>query len=272
LGLALLVAGADGARAQDPTEVAFWSMVKESKRAADIKAYLEAYPRGAYAEVARQRLSELERVSAQPPRTPPPSQRLPEPASPSRPSPPSPSSVGVPALTDASVIREVQERLYNLNYDVGAINGRLTEETRNAIRQWQNNMQRPQKGDMDLEELTVLRNIRLPAIWGAIAFGDRGASAVVWNRGSRQDAVAAARSDCRGRNKNVDCKVLSAADTACGALGFYMAGGSWGAYAIVRPTLGQATAVALDQCREQARRPDACGVRITFCADGSHQQ
>ncbi len=272
LGLALLVAGADGARAQDPTEVAFWSMVKESKRAADIKAYLEAYPRGAYAEVARQRLSELERVSAQPPRTPPPSQRLPEPASPSRPSPPSPSSVGVPALTEASVIREVQERLYNLNYDVGAINGRLTEETRNAIRQWQNNMQRPQKGDMDLEELTVLRNIRLPAIWGAIAFGDRGASAVVWNRGSRQDAVAAARSDCRGRNKNVDCKVLSAAETACGALGFYMAGGSWGAYAIVRPTLGQATAVALDQCREQARRPDACGVRITFCADGSHQQ
>jgi len=55
LGLALLVAGADGARAQDPTEVAFWSMVKESKRAADIKAYLEAYPRGTYAEVARQR-------------------------------------------------------------------------------------------------------------------------------------------------------------------------------------------------------------------------
>ena len=269
LGLVLAAAGAGGARAQDPTEVAFWSMVKESKRAADIKAYLEAYPRGAYAEVARQRLSELERMPPPPPRPPPPAQRPPERASPS---PPSPSSVGVPALTDASVIREVQERLYNLNYDVGTINGRLTEETRNAIRQWQNNMQRPQKGDMDLEELTVLRNIRLPATWGAIAFGDRGASAVVWNRGSRQDAVSAARSDCRGRNKGVDCKVLSAADTACGALGFYMAGGSWGAYAIIRPTLGQATAVALDQCREQARRPDACGVRITFCADGSHQQ
>ena len=64
LGLALLAASASGARAQDPTEVAFWSMVKESKRAADIKAYLEAYPRGAYAEVARQRLSELERMPA----------------------------------------------------------------------------------------------------------------------------------------------------------------------------------------------------------------
>ena len=47
LALALLAAGAGWARAQDPTEVAFWSMVKESRRAADVKAYLEAYPRGA---------------------------------------------------------------------------------------------------------------------------------------------------------------------------------------------------------------------------------
>jgi|SoiMethySBSTD1v2_1073268.scaffolds.fasta_scaffold199198_2 peptidoglycan hydrolase-like protein with peptidoglycan-binding domain len=271
LALALLAVPGP-TNAQDPTEVAFWSMVKESRKAADIKAYLEAYPRGTYAEAARQRLSELERLPAPPPRPPQP-QRSPEPASPTpAPYSPPPSAVGVPALTDAQVIREVQERLYNLNYDVGSINGRLTEETRTAIRQWQNNMQRPQKGDMDLEELTVLRNIRLPAIWGAIAFGDRGASAVVWNRGSRQDAVAAARTDCRGRNKGAECKALSAAETACGALGFYMAGGSWGAYAIVRPTLGQATAVALEQCRQQARRPDACGVRITFCADGSHQQ
>jgi hypothetical protein len=51
-----------------------------------------------------------------------------------------------------------------------------------------------------------------------------------------------------------------------------MANVGWGAYAIIRPTLGQATAEALNQCREKARRPDACGVRITFCADGSHQQ
>jgi peptidoglycan hydrolase-like protein with peptidoglycan-binding domain len=272
LGLVLLAVAPGRVGAQDPTEIAFWSMVKESKKAADIKAYLEAYPRGTYAEAARQRLSELERMPP-PPRPPPAPRPSPQPASPSTPSPYSPSpSAGVPALTDASVIREVQERLYNLNYDIGVINGRLTEETRNAIRQWQNNMQRPPKGDMDLEELTLLRNIRLPAIWGAIAFGDRGASSVVWNRGSRQDAVAAAHSDCRSRNKGADCKVLSAAENACGALGFYMAGGSWGAYAIVRPTLGQATAVALEQCRAQARRPDACGVRITFCADGSHQQ
>ena len=218
LGLALVAAGAGGARAQDPTEVAFWSMVKESKRAADIKAYLEAYPRGAYAEVARQRLSELERMPAPPPRPPPPAQRPPERASPS---PPSPSSVGVPALTDASVIREVQERLYNLNYDVGTINGRLTEETRNAIRQWQNNMQRPQKGDMDLEELTVLRNIRLPATWGAIAFGDanihvhdRFQTALKWNR---ELSLILCRNDAAETfNETPDCR----AGRNCAGIGF----------------------------------------------------
>ena len=89
------------ALAQDPTEVAFWSMVKESRKAADIKAYLEAYPRGAYAEAARQRLSELERASAQPPR-PPPAPADAEPASPTPAALPPPGVVrGVPALTDA---------------------------------------------------------------------------------------------------------------------------------------------------------------------------
>jgi len=269
LGLVLLAVSAGGARAQDPTEVAFWSMVKESKRVADIKAYLEAYPRGAFAELARQRLGELERVSAQPPPMPPPPQRLPSPASPS-PSP-GPSS-GAPALTDASVIREVQERLYNLNYEITQINGRVTDETRVAIREWQSNTRRQPTGDMTMDDLAALRNAPLPAIWGALAFGERGASAVVWNRTSRREAVNAALSDCRGRNKGGECKVVSAAEKTCGALGFYMANVGWGAYAIIRPTLGQATAEALNQCREKARRPDACGVRITFCADGSHQQ
>ena len=50
LALALAVP-VGAARAQDPTEVAFWSMVRESRNPADVKAYLEAYPRGAYADV-----------------------------------------------------------------------------------------------------------------------------------------------------------------------------------------------------------------------------
>lgn len=272
LGLALLVAVSGTGHAQDPTEVAFWSMVKESQRAADIKAYLEAYPRGAYAEAARRRLTDLERAPPRPPSAGPGASRpLPGPAG------PSPYSRDpTPALTGETVIREVQERLYNLNYDIYSINGRLTEETRTAIREWQGNTKRQPTGDMTMEELAALRNARLPGVWGALAYAARGASAVVWNRKSRQDAANAALSDCRRSNKTGDCKVVTAAEKACGALGFYMGNVRsttyWGAYAIIRPTLGQATAEALNQCREQSKRPDACGVRITFCADGSHQQ
>jgi hypothetical protein len=245
-------------------------MVKDSRNPAEVRAYLEAYPRGTYADIARRRLSELERTPSQPPRRqepPPIIQREPEGYRPS----PSPEDTR-PALTDASIIREVQERLYNLNYDVGAINGRVTPETRGAIREWQSNIGRTATGDMTMAELILLRQARLPTTWGALAFGERGASAVVWKRESRNDAVNVALSDCRSRNRGKACKVVSAPGTACGALGFYMAGGGWGAYAVVAPTLGKATGDALNQCRQQGRRPDACGVRITFCADGSHQQ
>jgi peptidoglycan hydrolase-like protein with peptidoglycan-binding domain len=272
LWLALALAVPVGpARAQDPTEVAFWSMVRESRNPADVKAYLEAYPRGAYADAARRRLSELERASAEPPRRQDPSPQRREPDNPS-PQPYQPPGDTRPALTDPSVIREVQERLYNLNYEIAQISGRMTDETRKAIREWQSNIGRTPTGDMTMGELVMLRQARLPTTWGALAFGERGASAVVWKRESRNDAVNAALSDCRGRNQNKPCKVVSAPNAACGALGFYMAGNSWGAYAVVAPTLGKATGDALNQCRQQGRRPDACGVRITFCADGSHQQ
>ena len=47
LWLALALAVPVGpARAQDPTEVAFWSMVRESRNPADVKAYLAQHVLG----------------------------------------------------------------------------------------------------------------------------------------------------------------------------------------------------------------------------------
>jgi peptidoglycan hydrolase-like protein with peptidoglycan-binding domain len=173
-------------------------------------------------------------------------------------------------------VREVQERLYNLNYEISVLNGQVTDETRKAIRDWQNNTKRPVTGDLTHDELASLRGARVPTTWGALAYAARGASAVVWNRPSRQEAVSAAMSDCRAKGGGNNCKVLTAAENGCGALGFYtgrVRGTThWGAYAIVRPTLAQATDQALSECRRQAKQPEACGVRLTFCADGSHKR
>ena len=178
LALALIAGPVVGtAQAQSAAEVAFWNRVRDSTSADELKAYLEAYPNGAFAEMARARLKQLAPISLRPQM---------------------PSASG-DALTDATVIREVQERLYNLNYEIGILNGQMTQETRNAIRQWQTNVNHEPTGELTEEELSQLRNARLPTTWGALAYAARGASAVVWNRPSRQEAVSAALADCHAR-------------------------------------------------------------------------
>jgi hypothetical protein len=256
LALVLVLGAAPGgpAQAQNAAEIAFWNRVRESTNASELRAYLEAYPNGAFADAARARLKELGPATVQP----------------SNPSAPGRS------LTDAGVIREMQEKLYNLNYDISVINGQMTEETRTAIREWQAIVKHEATGDLTEDEIAELRSARIPTTWGALAYAARGASAVVWNRPSRQEAASAALTDCHTNAGRDSCKVVTAVETGCGALGFYTGTVRrttyWGAYPAIKPTLGQAVDQALTWCRQNAKRPEACGIRLTFCADGSHRQ
>jgi peptidoglycan hydrolase-like protein with peptidoglycan-binding domain len=233
-------------------ETAFWEHVKDSSNLAEIRAYLEAYPTGAYADLARARLEVL---------------------APSAPADALPSAASV--LTSPEIVREVQERLYNLNYTV-AVTGRLSKDTHEAISAWQQVVRRPVTGELDGEGLQLLRSARMPSVWGALAFVARGGSAVVWNRTSRGEAERDALAECSKRSEGGTCQVVTAAESACGALGFYTgmvrATRYWGAFPAIAPSLGLAVERALSACREQAKRPEACGVRLTFCADGSHKQ
>jgi hypothetical protein len=128
---------------------------------------------------------------------------------------------------------------------------------------------------MNVAQLALLRRAQLPTTWGSIAYYSKGATSTVWNRPTREIAEREALAACR-KNAGAACQVLSVANKICGALGFYNAvvkgQQHWGAYASVRPTLGQATDHALSECRKQARQPGACGIRTTVCADGSHQR
>src|SRR6266704_2908689 len=47
-------------RAADPVELGFWDTIKGSNNAADFKAYLDSYPDGPFAVVARDRLQQIE--------------------------------------------------------------------------------------------------------------------------------------------------------------------------------------------------------------------
>jgi len=155
LALALLVGAQVGAaQAQSTAEVAFWNRVRDSTNPDEFKAYLVAYPNGAFAETAKARLKQLAPISLRPQ---------------------VPSAPGN-ALTEAAVIREEQQRLYNLNYDLGVLDGQLTEETPTAIRAWQKNINQEPTGEITEEELGQLRSARLPTTWGALAYAVRGAS------------------------------------------------------------------------------------------------
>lgn len=266
LGLGLVVGSAlaPPALAQQPSEAAetaLWDSVKDSRDPAEIQAYLDKFPNGLFAPLARIRLRNVQGA-----RAPAPAPAVSTPAQ---------QSGTASALTSASIIREVQDRLYNLNYQIAPRDGRMNNQTREAIRKWQANVKQPVTGDMSVAQLALLRRARLPTVWGALAYYSKGATSVVWSRPTREIAEREALAACR-KNAGAPCQVLSVANKICGALGFYNAVISgrqhWGAYASVRPTLGQATDHALSECRSKARRADSCGIRTTVCADGSHQR
>lgn len=278
------------AQGPTPAEENFWETIKNSTTAAEFRAYLEAFPKGFYADRARQRISELEGrrpdniVSPQPrPETPrqgpstdipftPPSTQ--PPAS----NPPANQNPGPSVLTSYEVVREVQERLYALNYNIKVVNGQLSKETRDAIKSWQQVVRRPATGDMNAEELAYLRSATPISNWGAIAFEARGAYGMVWNSTSRQDAENDAMTECRKRaaaNAN-NCQVFTLGDSQCGAMSWYQGTANgrthWGAFVVRRPTFGEAQTDVLEECRRQAKAPRGCQVRVTFCADGSHKR
>jgi len=266
LGIAVGSALASPAIAQpasEAAETAFWDSVKDSRDPAEVQTYLDKFPNGLFAPLARIRLRNLQGASK------------PAPAPAASTPPQQQASQSVSALTSESVIREVQDRLYNLNYQIATRNGRMNTQTREAIRQWQTNIKQPVTGDMSVAQLAILRRAVLPTVWGALAYYSKGASSTVWNRPTREIAEREALAACR-KNAGAPCQVLSVANKICGALGFYNAVVSgkqhWGAYASVRPTLGQATEHALSECRSKARQPNGCGIRTTVCADGSHKR
>jgi formylglycine-generating enzyme required for sulfatase activity len=83
----------------DPLEVGFWNTIKGSESAADFKAYLDSYPNGSFAALARARLQQIEgkrpdaraAVVVPPPPAPAPTPPAPTPTPPA-PTPQAPST------------------------------------------------------------------------------------------------------------------------------------------------------------------------------------
>ena len=108
----------------------FWESVKDSANAANIQAYLDRFPVGTYAVLARNRLKQLDGSSE--PVVQPPAVAA-----------PSPAAVPEPEAGEASLDlaradrRSIQMGLASLGFDAGPADGLFGGKTRSALAAWQ---------------------------------------------------------------------------------------------------------------------------------------
>lgn len=161
-------------------------------------------------------------------------------------------------ITDTVRLQEINERLYELNFDPETPGGKSAMKV--AIRDFQSVNGLPQTGEATEGLLRRLRETKYVGPWGSIVYGeDSGKWGLSWGHVSRKEAVADARAKC-GASK---CPVeLSFYGKTCGA--FAVSGKQWSLMA--RDSIDKAKLDALDTCGKSGK---ACNIIGAVCADGS---
>jgi hypothetical protein len=119
-------------------EITFWNSIRDSKNPSLFEAYLKRYPSGAFAEIARITLEGLKTAALTPPVEHPDDSK---------------------AINDAALSTEVRERLYELNFDPGPLDGPSTDAARQAIREYQQQSSLPPTGVATMGMLQRLREV-----------------------------------------------------------------------------------------------------------------
>jgi hypothetical protein len=228
--------------AQPDFEVAFWNSIKNENNPRLFEAYLNRYPNGAFANIARVKLQDT-KVSALPPASDVAEDKI--------------------AITDSALVREVRERLFELNFDPGSFAAPVGEQTRRAIREFQQMAKLTPDGEVSKGLLRRLREAGKLRPWGAIVY-ERTAKkwGMAWSQESRQAAIASARASC---GSEAQCPVeISFFGTECGALAH--ADGGWAI--VARKSVEQAKESALSDCGKRGR---SCRIVAAVCADGANR-
>jgi hypothetical protein len=224
-------------------EITFWNSIKGEKNPRLFEAYLRRYPAGAFSDIARITLDGLKTAALTPP----------------------PAKVDDKApISDPGLLKEVRERLYELNFDPGPFEGPDTEEAREAIREYEQQSSLPQTGAATMGLLRKLRGVGGLKPWGAIVYGkDNENWGMAWTEATRKAAVEHARASCGGDPKR--CPVeISFFGTECGV--FAHSSSSWAITA--RDDIAKARQAALADC---SKRGKSCQVIASVCADGAER-
>jgi hypothetical protein len=139
-------------------ESLLWESARHSNLSADYQAYLDAFPNGLFAPMAKNRIAAL---AAAPTTT-----WAPEAAPPTGPAGPSEKELKAEIGTydteknlrfEAADRKEIQARLQVLQYYTGAIDGSFNEQTRQAIEEWQKKHQFVPTGMLGPVEIAALQ-------------------------------------------------------------------------------------------------------------------
>ena len=233
-----VAAGSPVTADQAGLEVAFWNSIQGSKNPQLFEAYLRRYPNGAFADIARINLQEVKVAAAAPIA---PDEKAP--------------------LSDASLLREINERLYELNFDTEP--GASGERMRTAIRQFEGRVNLAQTGVATRGLLGRLRDLGGLKPWGAIVYSKAdGRWGMSWDHKSRQAAVDDARKTCGANTCTVEVSFFG---TSCGA--FASSEASWALS--TRDDIQKARESALGDC---GKRGKTCKIIAASCADGEGRQ
>jgi hypothetical protein len=157
----------------------------------------------------------------------------------------------------------LRDRLYELNFDPGSLDGPFTDAAREAIQEFQRQINVPQTGVATMGLLRRLRELGSLKPWGAIVYGkDNGKWGMAWDESTRKAAVASARTSCADTSS---CPVeISFFGTECGV--FAYSGSSWAITA--RDDIGNAKNAALADCGKHGK---SYQVVASVCADGAER-
>jgi len=224
-------------------ELAFWESIKNDKNPELFQAYLNRYPKGVFADIAtinlqRQKAAALESATVEQP-----NDKL--------------------ELGDPVSLHEVRERLYELNFDPGPLDGPMSTAARQAIREFEQANKLASTGEVTQGLLRRLRDISGLKPWGAIVYSEASNKwGMAWSQDTRTAAVASARTSCGPAS---ECPIeISFFGTECGV--FTHSGSNWAILA--RANIQKARDDALSGCRKRGK---TCRIVASVCADGAER-
>jgi hypothetical protein len=224
-------------------ELAFWESIKNDKNPQLFQAYLNRYPKGVFADIARINLQQQKTEALNSASIDQPNDKL--------------------ELKDAALLREVRERLYELNFDPGPFDGPMSTAAREAVREFEQANKLASTGEVTQGLLRRLRDISGLKPWGAIVYSKTNNKwGMSWALDTRKAAVSSARASCGDASQ---CSVeISFFGTECGV--FAYSESSWAI--VARADMQKAKESALSDCRKKGK---SCRVVASVCADGAQR-